>query len=221
MFGALWSEHCGYKHSKQLIRTFPSESPYLLTAPGQENAGVIDIGDGLAAVIKVESHNHPSAVEPYQGAATGVGGIVRDILAMGARPIALLNSLRFGPLTEPRNRHLFQGVVGGISGYGNCIGVPDVGGEIAFDSSYSGNPLVNALCVGIVPSNSLVRAVARTPGQPAGPGGRGNGTRRHTRGIGPGIPHVRRGDGAQAHGTGGQSLHGKGAHRSLSGSGAR
>ena len=106
----------------------------------------------------------PSAVEPYQGAATGVGGIVRDILAMGARPIALLNSLRFGPLTEPRNRHLFQGVVGGISGYGNCIGVPDVGGEIAFDSSYSGNPLVNALCVGIVPSDSLVRAVARTPG---------------------------------------------------------
>ncbi len=164
MFGALWSEHCGYKHSKQLIRTFPSESPHLLTAPGQENAGVIDIGDGLAVVIKVESHNHPSAVEPYQGAATGVGGIVRDILAMGARPIALLNSLRFGTLTEPRNRHLFQGVVGGISGYGNCIGVPDVGGEIAFDSSYSGNPLVNALCVGIVPSNSLVRAVAKTPG---------------------------------------------------------
>ena len=164
MFGALWSEHCGYKHSKQLIRTFPSESPHLLTAPGQENAGVIDIGDGLAAVIKVESHNHPSAVEPYQGAATGVGGIVRDILAMGARPIALLNSLRFGPLTESRNRRLFQGVVSGISGYGNCIGVPDVGGEIAFDSSYSGNPLVNALCVGIVPSDSLVRAVARTPG---------------------------------------------------------
>ena len=164
MFGALWSEHCGYKHSKQLLRTFPSESPYLLTAPGQENAGAIDIGDGLAAVIKVESHNHPSAIEPYQGAATGVGGIVRDILAMGARPIALMNSLRFGPLTEQQNRHLFNGVVNGISGYGNCIGVPDIGGEIAFASSYSGNPLVNALCLGIVNSNEMVRAIASTPG---------------------------------------------------------
>lgn len=164
MFGALWSEHCGYKHSKQLLRTFPSESPYLLTAPGQENAGAIDIGDGLAAVIKVESHNHPSAIEPYQGAATGVGGIVRDILAMGARPIALMNSLRFGPLTEQQNRHLFNGVINGISGYGNCIGVPDIGGEIAFASSYSGNPLVNALCLGIVNSNEMVRAIASTPG---------------------------------------------------------
>ena len=164
MFGALWSEHCGYKHSKQLLRTFPSESPYLLTAPGQENAGAIDIGDGLSAVIKVESHNHPSAIEPYQGAATGVGGIVRDILAMGARPIALMNSLRFGPLSEKQNRHLFTGVINGISGYGNCIGVPDIGGEIAFASSYSGNPLVNALCLGIVNSNEMVRAIASTPG---------------------------------------------------------
>jgi phosphoribosylformylglycinamidine synthase len=164
MFGALWSEHCGYKHSKQLLRTFPSESPYLLTAPGQENAGAIDIGDGLSAVIKVESHNHPSAIEPYQGAATGVGGIVRDILAMGARPIALMNSLRFGPLSEQQNRHLFNGVVSGISGYGNCIGVPDIGGEIAFAPSYSGNPLVNALCLGIVRSNEMVRAIASTPG---------------------------------------------------------
>ena len=164
MFGSLWSEHCGYKHSKQLIRLFPSESPQLLVAPGQENAGVIDIGHGLAAVFKIESHNHPSAVEPYQGAATGVGGIVRDILAMGARPIALLNSLRFGPLSDPRSRYLFNGVVGGISGYGNCIGVPDVGGEVYFSHAYAANPLVNALCLGIVPTDGLIRAVARTPG---------------------------------------------------------
>ena len=164
MFGAMWSEHCGYKHSKLLLRTFPSESPRLLAAPGQENAGVIDIGDGLAVVVKVESHNHPSAVEPYQGAATGVGGIVRDILAMGARPVALLNSLRFGPLTSARTKYLFQGVVSGISGYGNCIGVPDVGGEIGFDASYSGNPLVNALCLGIVPIDGLVKSTAGTPG---------------------------------------------------------
>ena len=164
MFGAMWSEHCGYKHSKLLLRTFPSESPRLLAAPGQENAGVIDIGDGLAAVVKVESHNHPSAVDPYQGAATGVGGIVRDILAMGARPVALLNSLRFGPLTSARTKYLFQGVVSGISGYGNCIGVPDVGGEIGFDASYSGNPLVNVLCLGIVPIDGLVKSTAGTPG---------------------------------------------------------
>ena len=164
MFGALWSEHCGYKHSKELLRLLPSESPSLLVVPGQENAGAIDIGDGLAAVFKIESHNHPSAVEPYQGAATGVGGIVRDILAMGARPVALLNSLRFGPLSEARSRHLFQGVVGGIAGYGNCIGVPDVGGEIHFSSTYATNPLVNALCLGIVPADGLVRAAARTPG---------------------------------------------------------
>ena len=164
MFGALWSEHCGYKHSKRLLRLLPGESPRLLAAPGEENAGVIDIGGGLAAVLKIESHNHPSAVEPYQGAATGVGGIVRDILAMGARPIALLNSLRFGPLSDAGNRYLFQGVVGGISAYGNCIGVPDVGGELSFSPSYQGNPLVNALCLGIVPTNALISASASTPG---------------------------------------------------------
>ena len=164
MFGALWSEHCGYKHSKRLLRLLPGESPRLLAAPGEENAGVIDIGGGLAAVLKIESHNHPSAVEPYQGAATGVGGIVRDILAMGARPIALLNSLRFGPLSGANNRYLFQGVVGGISAYGNCIGVPDVGGELSFSPSYQGNPLVNALCLGIVSTDSLISAAARTPG---------------------------------------------------------
>ena len=164
MFGALWSEHCGYKHSKRLLRLLPGESPRLLAAPGEENAGVIDIGGGLAAVLKIESHNHPSAVEPYQGAATGVGGIVRDILAMGARPIALLNSLRFGPLSGASNRYLFQGVVGGISAYGNCIGVPDVGGELSFSPSYQGNPLVSALCLGIVPTDAFISASASTPG---------------------------------------------------------
>ena len=158
MFGALWSEHCGYKHSRPLLRFFPSSSPRVLLPPGQENAGAVDIGDGLAVVFKIESHNHPSAVEPFQGAATGVGGIVRDILAMGARPIALLNSLRFGPLDEPHNRYLFGGVVGGISSYGNCIGVPDVGGEIFFSPSYSQNPLVNAMCVGLIEKSRLVRS---------------------------------------------------------------
>ena len=164
LFGSLWSEHCAYKHSKPLLRTLAADSPRLLVSPGQENAGAVDIGDGQAIVMKVESHNHPSAVEPYQGAATGVGGIVRDIFAMGARPIALLNSLRFGPLDRPRNRHLFGGVIAGISGYGNCIGIPDVGGEIAFSSTYSGNPLVNAMCVGIVDADALVRAETGAPG---------------------------------------------------------
>ena len=164
MFGALWSEHCGYKHSKPLLGLFPTTGDLVQVAAGEENAGVVDIGDGLWVVFKVESHNHPSAVEPFQGAATGVGGIIRDILAMGARPIALLNSLRFGPLSEPRNRYLFDGVVAGISAYGNCVGIPDVGGEVAFDDSYSGNPLVNAMCIGLLPQGELVRAAAVTPG---------------------------------------------------------
>ena len=164
MFGALWSEHCGYKHSKLLLRNLPVESSRLMVNPGEENAGVVDIGDGLAIAMKIESHNHPSAVEPFQGAATGVGGIVRDIFAMGARPIALLNSLRFGPLEDVHNRHLFNGVVGGISWYGNCIGVPDVGGEVAFSDCYSGNPLVNAMCVGLLRSGDLVRARASGEG---------------------------------------------------------
>ena len=158
LLGSLWSEHCAYKHSKPLLGMFASKSPRLLVEPGAENAGVVDIGDGLAVAMKIESHNHPSAIEPYQGAATGVGGIVRDIIAMGARPIALLNSLRFGPLEEPSNRYLFKGVVAGISGYGNCIGVPDVGGEICFSSSYSGNPLVNAMCVGLMRKEDIVRS---------------------------------------------------------------
>ena len=168
MFGALWSEHCGYKHSRPLLRMFSHTSPVVLSETGAENAGAVDIGDGLAVVFKVESHNHPSAVEPFQGAATGVGGIVRDILAMGARPIALLNSLRFGPLDDPENgavnRHLFGGVVRGISWYGNCIGVPDVGGEIYFDPSYSHNPLVNAMCVGLISKDRIASAAARVPG---------------------------------------------------------
>ena len=164
LFGSLWSEHCGYKHSKPLLKMLASDSPRLLVEPGAENAGVVDIGDGLALAMKVESHNHPSAIEPYQGAATGVGGIVRDIFAMGARPIALLNSLRFGPLDDPRNASLFGGVVAGISGYGNCIGIPDVGGEICFSPSYSANPLVNAMCVGILERDRLVHSSAGAPG---------------------------------------------------------
>ena len=164
MFGALWSEHCGYKHSAPLLRLLPSRSPRVLSRSGAENAGAVDIGDGLAVVLKVESHNHPSAVEPLQGAATGVGGIVRDILAMGARPIALLNSLRFGPPEDSQSRHLFQGVVAGISWYGNCIGVPDVAGEIFFDPAYSQNPLVNAMCVGLVPKDKLATSSAGRPG---------------------------------------------------------
>ena len=158
MFGALWSEHCGYKHSRPLLGFLPSDSPRVLFPAGQENAGAVDIGDGLAVVFKIESHNHPSAIEPFQGAATGVGGIVRDILAMGARPIAILNSLRFGPLADPHNSYLFNKVIGGISWYGNCIGVPDVGGEIAFSTAYAENPLVNALCVGLVEKERLVRS---------------------------------------------------------------
>jgi phosphoribosylformylglycinamidine synthase II len=164
MFGALWSEHCGYKHSKPLLSMFPTTGDAVQVQAGEENAGVVDIGGGLSVVFKVESHNHPSAVEPFQGAATGVGGIIRDILAMGARPMALLNSLRFGPLSDPRNRFLFRGVVAGISSYGNCIGVPDVGGEIAFAPGYGGNPLINAMCVGLLPQGALVRSAAVTPG---------------------------------------------------------
>ncbi len=164
MFGSMWSEHCGYKHSKPLLKMLPSDGPRLLVSTGSENAGAVDVGGGLAVVMKIESHNHPSAVEPYQGAATGVGGIVRDIFSMGARPIALLNSLRFGPLSDANNRRLFRGVVAGIAGYGNCLGIPDVGGEIAFSPSYSGNPLVNAMCVGVVPKDKIVRSTTGEPG---------------------------------------------------------
>ena len=164
LFGALWSEHCGYKHTKALLRQLPQASNRLLVEQGAENAGVVDIGDGYAVAFKIESHNHPSAVEPYQGAATGIGGIVRDILAMGARPIALLNSLRFGDPNSDRTRHLVNGVVAGISGYGNCIGIPNVGGEVAFDRSYQGNPLVNAMCVGLIENARIVSARAENAG---------------------------------------------------------
>jgi phosphoribosylformylglycinamidine synthase len=161
--GALWSEHCSYKTSKPLLGTLPTKGPRVLQGPG-ENAGAVDIGHGLACVFKIESHNHPSAIEPYQGAATGVGGILRDIFTMGARPVALLDSLRFGPLDEPHQRHLFDGVVAGIGGYGNCIGVPTVGGELYFDESYRTNCLVNAMCVGIVEQGKLTRATASGAG---------------------------------------------------------
>ncbi|MCL5256337.1 MAG: phosphoribosylformylglycinamidine synthase subunit PurL, partial [Chloroflexi bacterium] len=163
IFGAMWSEHCGYKNSRALLRLLPQKGEAVLQGPG-ENAGALDIGDGFAVVMKVESHNHPSAIEPYQGAATGVGGIVRDIFTMGARPFASLNSLRFGPLNEPHNRYLLQGVVAGIGDYGNCIGVPTVGGEVYFSPSYSGNPLVNALCAGLALRDNLVRSKAEGEG---------------------------------------------------------
>jgi phosphoribosylformylglycinamidine synthase len=165
MLGAMWSEHCGYKNSRPLLRRLPTGGARVLQGPG-ENAGAVDIGDGLAVVLKMESHNHPSAIEPYEGAATGVGGIVRDIFTMGARPIALLNSLRFGRPRQARTRHLVDGVVAGIGGYGNCIGVPTVGGEIFFDASFAENPLVNAMCVGLVRHERLTRARAGVAGDP-------------------------------------------------------
>ena len=159
IFSVMWSEHCSYKSSRVHLRALPTEGPQVLQGPG-ENAGAIDIGGGLAAVFKIESHNHPSFIEPYQGAATGVGGIIRDIFTMGARPIALLNSLRFGSLDAPGTRRVFEGVVAGIAGYGNSIGIPTVGGEIVFDPSYSGNPLVNVFCLGIVARPDIVKGVA-------------------------------------------------------------
>jgi phosphoribosylformylglycinamidine synthase len=166
VFSVMWSEHCSYKNSIALLKTLPREGKKLLVGAGEENAGLVDIGDGLAVAFKIESHNHPSAVEPYQGAATGVGGILRDIFTMGARPIAALNSLRFGSLDDPRTRFLFEGVVKGIGDYGNCFGVPTVGGEIYFDKSYKGNPLVNAMAVGIVKVGETATATAEGAGSP-------------------------------------------------------
>jgi phosphoribosylformylglycinamidine synthase len=165
IFSVMWSEHCSYKSSRVHLRTLPTTGPRVLQGPG-ENAGAVDIGDGLAAVFKIESHNHPSFIEPYQGAATGVGGIIRDIFTMGARPIALLNSLRFGSLDDPRVRRNVSGVVGGIAGYGNSIGIPTVGGEIAFDESYTGNPLVNVFCLGIARHDEIIKGVASGAGNP-------------------------------------------------------
>ena len=163
IFSVMWSEHCSYKSSRVHLKTLPTTGLRVLQGPG-ENAGAVDIGDGLAAVFKIESHNHPSFIEPYQGAATGVGGIIRDIFTMGARPIALLNSLRFGPLDDPLVRRTFSGVVAGIAGYGNSIGIPTVGGEVAFDESYTGNPLVNVFCLGIAAHDEIIKGVASGAG---------------------------------------------------------
>ncbi len=163
MFSVMWSEHCSYKSSKPLLRTLPTGGAGVVAGPG-ENAGVISIGDGLAVAFKIESHNHPSAVEPYQGAATGVGGILRDIFTMGARPIAVLDALRFGDPADPRTRHLVNGVVRGVGGYGNCVGVPTVGGELVFDRSYQGNPLVNVMAIGLLDERRLTLAAAPGPG---------------------------------------------------------
>ncbi|ELK43966.1 phosphoribosylformylglycinamidine synthase subunit PurL [Brevibacillus agri] len=165
LYSVMWSEHCSYKNSKPVLRKFPTKGPRVLQGPG-EGAGIVDIGDNQAVVFKIESHNHPSAIEPYQGAATGVGGIIRDVFSMGARPIALLNSLRFGELKTPRVKYLFEHVVAGIAGYGNCIGIPTVGGEVNFDPTYEGNPLVNAMCVGLIDHEKIQKGVASGIGNP-------------------------------------------------------
>ena len=165
VFSVMWSEHCSYKNTRRELRKFPTTGARVLVKAGEENAGVIDIGDGWAVAFKMESHNHPSAVDPFQGAATGVGGIIRDIFTMGARPVFLMNSLRFGPIhgdsdVARKNRKLVRGVVAGIAHYGNCIGVPTIGGEIAFDESYNGNPLVNVLCLGVLKKAEIARGAA-------------------------------------------------------------
>ena len=179
IFSVMWSEHCSYKNSRPLLKTFPTKSPKILVGAGEENAGIIDIGDGLAIAFKIESHNHPSAVEPFQGAATGVGGIIRDIFTMGARPVCAVNSLRFGPITAregapaapataavAKNRRLFTGVVAGIAHYGNCFGIPTIAGEVYFDESYEGNPLVNAFCLGVLRHEQIARGAAKGIGNP-------------------------------------------------------
>ncbi len=163
MYSVMWSEHCSYKSSRLHLRRLPSEAPHVLVGPG-EGAGVVDVGDGIAAAFRIESHNHPSAIEPYEGAATGVGGILRDVFSMGARPIALMDPLRFGPLDDPRSRWIAEGVVSGVSGYGNSVGVPTVGGETVFDATYQGNPLVNVFCLGVLPQDRLALARASGPG---------------------------------------------------------
>src|SRR5271168_5107617 len=166
IFSVMWSEHCSYKNTRPLLKTFPTKSPRILVGAGEENAGIIDIGDGLAIAFKIESHNHPSAVEPFQGAATGVGGIVRDIFTMGARPVCAGNSLRFGELANPEVRRLFSGVVSGIAHYGNCFGILTIAGEVYFDKSYEGNPLVNAFCLGVLRHEQITRGAARGVGNP-------------------------------------------------------
>ena len=166
IFSVMWSEHCSYKNTRSLLKTFPTQSPRVLVGAGEENAGILDIGDGLAISFKIESHNHPSAVEPFQGAATGVGGIIRDIFTMGARPVCAVNSLRFGELSNPVVRRLFGGVVSGIAHYGNCFGIPTVAGEIYFDKSYEGNPLVNVFALGVLRHDQIARGAAKGIGNP-------------------------------------------------------
>src|SRR5256714_14604114 len=193
IFSVMWSEHCSYKNSRRELKKFPTTGPNILVKAGEENAGVVDIGDGWAIAFKIESHNHPSAIEPFQGAATGVGGIIRDIFTMGARPEFCLNSLRFGPIDDAgtravvsqhekaptarrlpedqqkhiaANRRIFTGVVSGIAHYGNCIGIPTIGGEIYFDESFEGNPLVNVFCLGVLRHDQLARGAARGVGNP-------------------------------------------------------
>ncbi|MGB4643941.1 MAG: AIR synthase related protein, partial [Dethiobacteria bacterium] len=163
IYSVMWSEHCSYKHSRDLLRLLPSEGPQVLQGPG-ENAGVVDLGDGWAAAFKIESHNHPTAVEPFQGAATGAGGIIRDIVAMGARPVALLGSLRFGPPGERRSRNLFERATAGLAWYGRETGIPVAGGELYFEECYRGNPLVNVLCVGLLPAGRVMRGRAAGEG---------------------------------------------------------
>ena len=179
IFSVMWSEHCAYKNTRKLLRLFPTEKKdkdsvgQVLVKAGEENAGVIDVGEGWGVAFKIESHNHPSAIEPFEGAATGVGGIVRDIFTMGARPILLTNSLRFGSLESPHVKRLFRGVVSGISNYGNCLGIPNMGGDVYFDDCYEGNPLVNALCAGILRHEDIQRGAATGVGNPVfyvGPG---------------------------------------------------
>src|SRR5512146_937640 len=165
IFSVMWSEHCSYKSTRSQLKKLPTKAHWVIQGPG-ENAGVIDIGDGDAAIFKMESHNHPSFIEPYQGAATGVGGIMRDVFTMGARPIAMMNALRFGAPEHPKTRHLVAGVVAGIGGYGNCVGVPTVGGEVNFHPAYNGNPLVNAMTVGIADQGKIFLSAAAGVGNP-------------------------------------------------------
>ncbi len=215
MYAVMWSEHCSYKSSKRYLGRFPTEAPWVLVGPG-EGAGVIDVGDGLAVAIRIESHNHPSAVEPYQGAATGVGGIIRDVFSMGARPIALMDPLRFGPLDDARTRYLFEGVVSGISGYGNAVGVPTVGGEVVFDDCYRDNPLVNVLCLGVLPGRAAGARQGRGRRQRRGAARLRHRPRRHRRGERARIGRLRRGRRGEAPvGAGGRSVRGEAADRGV------
>ena len=215
MFAVMWSEHCSYKSSRIHLRRLPSEAPWVLVGPG-EGAGVVDVGDGIAAAIRIESHNHPSAVEPYQGAATGVGGILRDVFSVGARPIAVMDPLRFGPLDDARSRWIAEGVVSGISGYGNAVGVPTVGGEVVFDETYTDNPLVNVLCLGVLPVRAPRARASHRRRQPRRAARFVDRSRRHRRRERARIGGLRRGRRRQApERAGGRSVRGEAAHRGV------